>query len=97
MKKDIDAKLNSPQNARRAVQACVIYLKAITDEPLMGNPRSISVEEIQLSKDGKTWCIVLSRNSSESVIWRNEREYKEFKVDSASLEVVSMRMKKLDL
>jgi len=58
---------------------------------LLGNVGSITLEEVELSENERYWLITLSYR--EMAVGR--KEYKIFKIDSASGKVISMKIRTL--
>jgi hypothetical protein len=85
--------------ARAAASASATYLAEIVDIP---KPKS-RVEEVELTDDGRYWLITLSYEApvettpfmGTTVSTGGDRQYKVFKVDAKTGEVLSMRIREI--
>lgn len=91
--------MEQPQRkpVKEAVQACVAFLKDVSGG---APPEEVTVEEVALSEDARWWEITLGYYAPGSSMDRLvgkavPRQYKQFEVDAASGDVLSMRIRKV--
>ena len=79
---------------KTAIQNAMRFVADLQDDALM--VRSIRVEEVELSDDGSEWLITLSFvPHDEFGDGVDQRVYKLFRVDAASGDVTSMKMRSM--
>jgi len=80
-------------DAREAAIKAKEYLQSLD---VHTDPRTIQLEEVELSEDGMYWLITLSYISKDTPFYLGlVREYKIFKIDLQSGNVQSMKIKQL--
>lgn len=72
-------------SAKEAVVAASKHFMEVT-----GNTSGVTVEELELSKDGKHWLVTLGY---QEVGYLAQKSYKVFKVNAKTGSVVSMKMR----
>jgi len=81
-------------DAKRAARAAMSYFQEMGAET--GHPPvNVSLEEVERSKDGRSWLITLGyyEDSASAVFSALSKRYKVFQVDAASGEVLSMKIR----
>lgn len=83
---------------KEAVKRAIIFLGELQES---NPPEDITIEEVELSDDGLFWLITISFFPSGSSIaaitgQKTYKKYKIFRVDAASGEVISMKMRDFD-
>ena len=81
--------------AQEAAKSAIEYYKEVT-----GDYNQPSVEEVELSEDGKCWLITLGlrRSGSDTIsalYGKSEIVYKVFEIDSSDAKVLSMKIRKV--
>ena len=80
--------------AKDAVTAAAAYFTEVT-----GYTSGVTVEEIELTEDGKTWLVTLgfvAREERTPVVWlRADKAYKVFSVNAVTGEVTSMKIREV--
>jgi len=84
--------------AREAAAAAFQYFKELFSPSEI---RSVTLEEVELSEDGKTWLITLgyeflSKSGLTAVFGPPKTKYKVFRVDARSGRVVAMKIRELE-
>lgn len=82
-------------DVKEAAQKASEYFGVLFSKELAANSR---LEEVEMSEDGNYWLITLSYPSSafQNLFGSGTyREYKQFKIDIASGNVVSMKIRKV--
>ncbi|MGA2557657.1 MAG: hypothetical protein ABSG04_15420 [Verrucomicrobiota bacterium] len=98
-KSSAPAGANGPVDARRATESAFAYFHTLFSETLSGSDPSL--EEIEMSKDGRFWLVTIGFNAPRPQELRLRlpeflqvpmRKLKVFKVDAASGRVLSMKI-----
>ena len=77
--------------AKEAAQIAANYYRDVS-----GDNNAVSVAEVELSDDGRFWLITLAHQvQSNPVSFEIKQAYKEFKINAATGEVLSMKIKKI--
>jgi len=81
-------------DVRQAASTATNYLVNLYPQQTLSN---VQLEEVELSEDEKYWLITLSYPVTHNLLnMQIRREYKVFKVDAATGQVRSMKIRKLD-
>jgi hypothetical protein len=90
---EVSTKEEAMLGVKQAVSAATTYAREI-----FGSAKALTLEEVEKSPDGRYWMITLGIDEKLSQIEvlggiRPRRDYKIFKVDAASGEVLSMKIR----
>lgn len=75
-------------NAKQAVEVTIKYITELTLRP----QSDFSLEEVELSSDKIYWYVTLGYLKN---VFSGAKEYKEFKVDANTGDVLSMKIRKV--